>query len=60
MLIRLTPAGEPPRLIWLRNLLESDDGLREEEPDIRAALDAGRPYHGGGGAAPEFTIERSE
>lgn len=59
-LIRLTPEGFVPTLMWLDNLLESDDGLREEETDIRAALDAGETYRSGGGAAPAFTIERAD
>lgn len=54
----VTPEGECPQYMALADLLAADDGLRDDEAEIRAALDAGETYRGGGGAAPEFTIER--
>jgi hypothetical protein len=46
----------PPEVTTLEMLLAEDDGLAADEDAIRAALDTGETYHGGGGAAPEFTI----
>lgn len=40
----------------LDTLIANDEVLADCQDDIRAALGAGATYHGGGGAAPEFTI----
>lgn len=43
-------------IIDLDKLLAEDDGLKDEEEQLRAALALGETYRGGGGAQPLFTI----
>ena len=46
---------EPWALTWGEFCDENDD-LWPELDDVAAALEAGRPYIGGGGAAPVWTV----
>ncbi len=55
----LIHAGDDTVDDTLDHFLEVNDLEPEDVADIRAALEAGRPYLGGGGAAAEFTLERA-
>jgi hypothetical protein len=44
----------------LERQLADDDGLREEQDEIRKTLGRGRTYCGGGGASPPFTIRKDK
>ena len=59
--VSVTIGGTPcPRPIPLADFLDANDGFEAVEiTAIRAALARGEVYRGGGGAAPEFSIERA-
>ena len=40
----------------LQGLFQMDEGLAEEADAIRAAMAKREPFHGGGGAAPSYSI----
>ena len=42
----------------LASLLSQDDGLAQDAAMLTRTLERFEVYHGGGGASPEFTIER--
>lgn len=42
----------------LASLLSQDDGLAQDAAMLTRMLERFEVYHGGGGASPEFTIER--
>ena len=60
MLITLTvDDGQPETMDLFAFFADNEDMSESGEADnIRAALAAGRPYVGGGGASPVFVIER--
>ncbi|MBE7466009.1 MAG: hypothetical protein HS116_21245 [Planctomycetes bacterium] len=43
----------------LASLLSQDDGLAQDAAMLTRTLERFEVYHGGGGASPEFTIERA-
>jgi hypothetical protein len=53
----VTVFAEEAQTMDLDTMLAEDDGLREDEAEIRATLARGEVYHGGGGAAPAFAIK---
>jgi hypothetical protein len=57
MNVIVTIHAEEPQTMDLDAMLAEDDGLREDEAGLRAALARGEVYHGGGGAAPAFAIK---
>lgn len=60
MNIALSVDDGQPEILSLTAFLADNADMEDsgEADDIRAAIAAGRPYVGGGGAAPTFTIER--
>jgi hypothetical protein len=57
--VHLTLADDPPLPLDLDEFILANDLDADEETAIRQLVGAGRPYRGGGGAAPEWTIERA-
>lgn len=57
IMVQLVISGDQPMVLPLSEFLSVNEFEPEEEADIRDALQSGSVYHGGGGAAAEWTVE---
>lgn len=55
--VRIVSPGSAPLVLDLDEFILANDFDAEEEVEIRASVERGEVYRGGGGAAPEWSVE---